>query len=70
LTIELPPDLGDLAHDDEPTPRFLSVEVLAVDRHVPSRVRLELPGRTTASDASDAVDAATGAAATAEEGTR
>jgi hypothetical protein len=30
-------------HDDEPAPRFLRVQVLAVDRHVPSRVRLELP---------------------------
>jgi CBS domain containing-hemolysin-like protein len=70
LTVELPPDPGDLAHDDEPTPRFLQVEVLAVDRHVPSRVRLELSGRTTASDATDPVDAATGATATSKEGTR
>ena len=67
LTIELPLDPGDLAHDDEPTQRFLQAEVLAVDRHVPSRVRLELPGRTTASDTTDA---ATGAAAISEEGTR
>jgi CBS domain containing-hemolysin-like protein len=67
LTIELPLDPGDLAHDDEPTQRFLQAEVLAVDRHVPSRVRLELPGRTTASDTTDA---APGAAAISEEGTR
>ena len=44
LTVELPPDPGDLVHDDEPAPRLLQVQVLAVDRHVPSRVRLELPG--------------------------
>jgi CBS domain containing-hemolysin-like protein len=45
LTVELPPDAGDLAHADEPTPRQLLVAVLDVDRHVPSRVRLELPHR-------------------------
>jgi CBS domain containing-hemolysin-like protein len=43
LQIELPPDPADLVHDDEPAPRSLQVQVLAVDRHVPSRVRLELP---------------------------
>jgi CBS domain containing-hemolysin-like protein len=43
LEIELPPDPGDLVHDDEPAQRFLHVEVLDVDRHVPSRVRVELP---------------------------
>src|SRR4051794_36537941 len=43
LTVELPPDPGDLAHAGEPEPRVLRVEVLAVDRHVPSRIRLELP---------------------------
>jgi CBS domain containing-hemolysin-like protein len=43
LTVELPPDPGDLVHDDEPKPRALHVQVLAVDRHVPSRIRLELP---------------------------
>ncbi len=50
LEIELPPDPGDLVHDDEPAPRFLHVEVLDVDRHVPSRLRFELPaaGLTTA----------------------
>ncbi|SNS32356.1 Hemolysin, contains CBS domains [Geodermatophilus saharensis] len=46
LTVELPPDPGDLIHDDRPAPRHLDVEVLAVERHVPSRVRLELPART------------------------
>nr|WP_218860367.1 hemolysin family protein [Petropleomorpha daqingensis] len=43
LTVELPPDPGDLVHADAPASRVLHVEVLAVDRHVPSRVRLELP---------------------------
>jgi CBS domain containing-hemolysin-like protein len=48
LQIELPPDPADLVHDGEPTPRFLHVEVLTVDRHVPSRVRLELPDTAAA----------------------
>ena len=42
LTVALPPDPGDLVHADEPARRNLQVRVLAVDRHVPSRVRLEL----------------------------
>jgi CBS domain containing-hemolysin-like protein len=49
LEIELPPDPADLAHDDVPGPRVLRIEVLEVERHVPSRVRLVLP---------DVVDAA------------
>jgi CBS domain containing-hemolysin-like protein len=48
LEIELPPDPADLVHDDEPAPRFLHIRVLSVDRHVPSRVRLELPDPTPA----------------------
>jgi len=43
LTVELPPDPGDLVRDAEPAARYLRVEVLAVERHVPSWVRLELP---------------------------
>ena len=43
LEIELPPDPADLARDDEPQTRLLHIEVLAIERHVPSRVRLELP---------------------------
>ena len=43
LTVELPLDPGDLIHDDGPVARLLHVQVLAVERHVPSRVRLELP---------------------------
>jgi CBS domain containing-hemolysin-like protein len=65
LTVELPPDLADLAHDDDLAPRTLFVEVLAVERHVPSRVRLELPVRT-ASGAGDASDAASRADAPEE----
>lgn len=45
LIVELPPDPGDLVLADDPAPRTVHVEVLAVERHVPSRVRLELPGR-------------------------
>ena len=45
LAIDLPPDPADLVHTDEPDPQVLQVQVLTVDRHVPSRVRLELPGR-------------------------
>ncbi|MGY1681060.1 hemolysin family protein [Geodermatophilus sp. SYSU D01176] len=45
LDVGLPPDPGDLVHDDEPAPRVLRAQVLAVERHVPSRVRLELPDR-------------------------
>ncbi|WP_040337379.1 hemolysin family protein [Candidatus Blastococcus massiliensis] len=50
LTVDLPPDPGDLVHADEPEPRLLSIEVLEVERHVPSRVRLELPDRTAPAD--------------------
>jgi CBS domain containing-hemolysin-like protein len=67
LEIELPPDPADLVHDDEPRPRFLRIEVLAVDRHVPSRVRLELPD-TTNSDTE--TDTHTGAHAATEEDAR
>ncbi|MBN1091517.1 HlyC/CorC family transporter [Blastococcus sp. TML/M2B] len=56
LTVELPPDPGDLVHADEPEPRLLSIEVLEVERHVPSRVRLELPDRTAAGADDDATD--------------
>ena len=63
LAVELPADPSDLVHDDEPAVRRLQVTVLAVDRHVPSRVRLELPDPTA-----DTV--ATGTTATSEEGTR
>jgi CBS domain containing-hemolysin-like protein len=53
LEIELPPDPAQLVHDDEPTPRLLRIEVLAVDRHVPSRLRLVLPDVVDAARATD-----------------
>ena len=56
LTVELPPDPADLVHADQPAPRQLQVRVLAVERHVPSRVRLELPHRTP-SGGGDTADA-------------
>jgi CBS domain containing-hemolysin-like protein len=64
LTVELPPDPADLVHADDPEPRHLQVEVLAVERHVPSRIRLELPGRV------DTTAAAARAAAAAERSSR
>jgi CBS domain containing-hemolysin-like protein len=74
LEVDLPPDPGDLIHEDEPVQRVLHVQVLAVERHVPSRVRLELPDRagehTGATDAPTTGDAATGAAPAPEEGSR
>jgi CBS domain containing-hemolysin-like protein len=79
LTVELPPDPGDLIHADNPAARRLQVQVLAVERHVPSRVRLELPDRTgttddrsaTTDDRTSATDPApTGTTLTSEEGSR
>nr|WP_205708868.1 hemolysin family protein [Kineococcus siccus] len=43
LLVDLPADPGDLAADTGAAPRQVRVTVLAVDRHVPSRLRLELP---------------------------
>ncbi len=43
LQIRLPDDPGDLAQAEDPEPRYLDVEVLAIERHVPSRLRLVLP---------------------------
>lgn len=50
LEIELPADPADLAHSDEPPRRFVRVEVLEVDNHVPSSIRLEV-GREVDEDA-------------------
>jgi magnesium and cobalt exporter, CNNM family len=59
LSVELPPDPADLVRVDDPAPRHLQVEVLAVERHVPSRLRLELPDRAdTTADAARAAAAA------------
>lgn len=43
VRIELPPDPAELVHEDEPAVRHAEVEVLEVERHVPSRVRVHLP---------------------------
>ncbi len=40
VAVRLPDDPGDLALDDEPTPRDLVCEILEVDQYVPSSVRL------------------------------
>ncbi|MDO5696848.1 MAG: hemolysin family protein [Dermatophilus congolensis] len=42
VAIELPPDPADLVHEDEPIVRHIDVDVLEVERHVPSLVRLTL----------------------------
>jgi CBS domain containing-hemolysin-like protein len=67
LTVELPIDPGDLVHEDEPVARALQVQVLAVERHVPSRVRLELPDRMPRSAGPAG---ATGVPPTSEESAR
>ena len=53
VTVELPIDGADLVEDHPPT-RHLEVDVLEVDRHVPSEVRvrlIETPGRPDDADA-------------------
>ena len=53
VTVELPIDGADLVEDEPPT-RHLEVDVLEVDRHVPSEVRvrlIETPGGATDTDA-------------------
>ncbi len=60
LHIELPADPGDLVHPGDRSPRLLRVSVLALERHVPSRVRLQLPDVTTTSgDTPASIDADT-----------
>lgn len=62
LRVRLPDDPGEFAHEEEPDPRYLTVTVLAVERHVPSRVRLELPQELVAreSQADSPEDSAVG----------
>lgn len=57
LTVALPPDPADLVHDNEPQLRYLAIEVVEVDRHVPSLVRVTLPDPADADLADDAVEA-------------
>ena len=42
LRIELPPDPSDLALIQDPAPTYIQVDVLEIDRHVPSLVRIHL----------------------------
>lgn len=42
ILVPLPPDSADLISDDEPPDRRILVEVLDVDRHVPSSLRVRL----------------------------
>jgi CBS domain containing-hemolysin-like protein len=44
VRVELPVDLAELAEAEEPEPDFLRLEVLEVERHVPSRLRVTLEG--------------------------
>lgn len=43
VDVELPPDPADLALVDVPPPTHLHIEVLEIERHVPSTVRVTLP---------------------------
>ncbi len=43
IDVELPLDPADLARADDPVPAWLRVEVIEIDRHVPSLVRVVFP---------------------------
>jgi len=70
VEVELPVPPDELAGDDEPVAHVMRVEVLEVERHVPSTVRVSVPTATDDDDvaAGDAVpgDAVPGAAADQE----
>lgn len=53
VSIDLPPDPADLVHADEPPTLTLRVDVLEVDRHVPSLVRVSLPLESTSTEETD-----------------
>ncbi|WP_460980179.1 hemolysin family protein, partial [Pseudactinotalea suaedae] len=53
VTITLPPDLADLARAEEPPIRTIDIEVLAIDRHVPSLVRVTMDEPSHATQGSD-----------------
>nr|WP_240188557.1 hemolysin family protein [Nakamurella flavida] len=57
LQVELPVDPADLVHNDEPIVRTLDVEVMAVERFVPSLLRLQLqdPSADERSEADTAI---------------
>lgn len=42
IEVELDPDPADLVHEDDPRPHRIRIEVLEVERHVPSLVRLSV----------------------------
>lgn len=42
VEVRLPDDLGELVHDGEPAPRHVRLEVVEVEHHVPSLVRVTL----------------------------
>lgn len=42
VVVELPVDLADLAEAEDPVPAFLKLEVLEIERHVPSRLQVVL----------------------------
>ena len=44
VDVDVAPDLVELAHDEDAPGRTLRVEVLEVEHHVPSHLRLELIG--------------------------
>jgi len=70
VTVELPIDGADLVEDHPPT-RHLEVDVLEVDRHVPSEVRvrlIETPGRSDDADAPPTPDDADDPRETEEAG--
>lgn len=45
VEVRLPDDPADLVHDEEPTPRFARLEVVDVEQHVPSTVRVTIVAR-------------------------
>ncbi len=53
IDVQLEPDPADLIHEDEPQPLTVRVEVLEVERHVPSLVRLTIAQAETAADEED-----------------
>lgn len=66
VEVELDRDPAQLVHEDEPEPRRVRLEVLELERHVPSLVRLSIDEGATTS--SERVAPADERAASAEEG--
>ena len=70
LDVELPADPADLALGGDAAPRVLRVTVLTVERHVPSRLRLELPDDTAGATTGTTTAGTTTADATHQESPR